>query len=89
MDDGGRQQKFWQVSSYGIPMIYVVQPRNLCNVVANIGPNRQVCCPLVVVSLFSLLKGYVPIGQKDFDLSTADGAVAFLRETYNLIARIK
>ncbi|OAX31265.1 hypothetical protein K503DRAFT_787947 [Rhizopogon vinicolor AM-OR11-026] len=34
-------------------------------------------------------KGQVHISQKDFDLTTAGGAVAFLREMYNLVALVE
>lgn len=53
-------------------------------VVANIGQGKEV--RRSVRCLFFSQKRQVHIAQKDFDLATADSAVAFLREMYNLVA---
>jgi hypothetical protein len=56
-------------------------------IIANIGGTREVC-QLFIVSFFFSWKSQVSISQKDFTLTTADGAVAFLREMYNLVAMV-
>ena len=45
-------------------------------------------CRLVFCSCNSQ-NSQVSIGRKDFDLTTANGAVAFLREMYNLVAMLE
>jgi hypothetical protein len=58
------------------------------HVVANIG-SRAVCCSVCRLLFPSSQEGQVFIVQKDFNLNTADGAVAFLREMYNLVEMLE
>jgi len=53
-------------------------------VVANVG-SRVVCCSVPRLLFLSSQEGQVFITQKDFGLNTANGAIAFLREIYNLV----
>jgi hypothetical protein len=58
------------------------------HVVANIG-SRAVCCSVCRLLFPSSQEGQVFIVQKDFNLNTADGAVASLREMYNLVEMLE
>jgi len=53
--------------------------------------DRRQCVVLFVISSFSSPshEGQVFIVQKDFDLNTADSAIAFLREMYSLVEMLE